>query len=282
MTMVQPVGGLLREWRQRRRMSQLDLALEAQISARHLSFVETGRSQPSRETLLNLAERLNVPLRERNVLLTSAGYAPVYAERPMEDAALAAARTAVDMVLKGHEPYPAIAVNRQWELVASNAALAPLLSGADPKLLEPPVNVLRLSLHPEGLAPRISNLAEWRAHLLHRLRLQVDLTADPALFDLLAELRGYPAPAASAPPRLNDYGGVAVPLRLVTDAGVLSFISTTTVFGTPVDVTLSELAVESFFPADEDTAAVLRGTLARAGQKPDAPGSAVVTGTSAR
>jgi transcriptional regulator with XRE-family HTH domain len=256
--MVQPVGDLLREWRQRRRMSQLDLACEADISTRHLSFVETGRSQPSREMVLHLAERLEVPLRERNMLLTAAGYAPMFQERPLADPALAAARKAVDLVLKGHEPYPALAVDRHWTLVASNAAVGPLVEGADPVLLRPPVNVLRLSLAPGGLAPRIANLPEWRAHLLDRLRRQVDLTADPVLADLMAELRAYPAPSGTKPKAADDDGGVAVPFRLITDAGVLSFFSTTTIFGTPIDVTLSELAIEAFFPADATTAEALR------------------------
>lgn len=259
MASVEPVGHLLREWRKRRRLSQLDLALDADISPRHLSFVETGRARPSRDVLLSLAERLDVPLRERNTLLTAAGFAPVYAERPMDDPALLAARAAVDLVLKGHEPYPAIAVNRHWEMVAANGSVGPLVGATDPALLEPPVNVLRLSLHPQGLAPRIANLAEWRTHILSRLRQQVELTADPVLLTLLDELSAYPAPASPGPPpRLPDYGGVVIPLRLVTDAGMLSFFGTITVFGTPVDVTLSELAVESFFPADAETATALR------------------------
>ena len=166
----QPVGDLLREWRQRRRLSQLDLAGEAEISTRHLSFVESGRAQPSREMVLHLADRLEVPLRERNVLLVAAGYAPVFRERQLADPVLASARQAIDLVLKGHEPYPALAVDRHWTMVASNAAVARLIAGADASLLQPPVNVLRLSLHPKGLAPRIANLTEWRAHLLERLR----------------------------------------------------------------------------------------------------------------
>jgi transcriptional regulator with XRE-family HTH domain len=260
-TTVRPVGDHLREWRQRRRMSQLDLALEAEISTKHLSFLETGRSQPSRDMVLHLAERLEVPLRERNVLLLAAGYAPVFAERPLGDPALAAARGAVDLVLKGHEPYPALAVDRHWTLVAANGAVTRLIAGAGAALLRPPLNVLRLSLHPDGLAPRIANLAEWRAHLLERLRRQVEASADAVLADLLHELSAYPAPCgpkAMQPGAHRDYAGVVVPLRLVTDAGVLSFISTTTVFGTPVDVTLAELALESFFPADAATAQALQ------------------------
>lgn len=255
-TAARPVGDYLRDWRQRRRMSQLDLATAAEISTRHLSFVETGRAQPSRDMLLHLAEQLEIPLRERNVLLVAAGFAPSFAKRPLADEALGAARAAVELILAGHEPYPAIAVDRQWQLLSANRAVAPLLAGVAPALLQPPVNVLRLSLHPDGLAPRIANLAEWRAHLLARLRRQVELTADDRLIELLAELRGLPAPASAAPAR--DFGGVAVPLRLATPMGMLSLLSATTVFGTPVDITLAELALETFFPADAATAEALR------------------------
>lgn len=256
------LGDHLREWRQRRRMSQLDLALEADISQRHLSFIESGRSTPSREMLLHLAERLGVPLRDRNPLLLAAGFAPVFAERALDDPALEPARRAIDMVLKGHEPFPAIAIDRHWRLVAANAAIAPLLQAvADPSLLEPPINVLRLSLHPQGLAPVIANLAEWRAHLLDRLRQQISVSGDPVLEKLLKELLSYPAPEAAGESHA-DLAGIAVPLKLATNAGLLSFISTTTVFGTPVDITLSELAIETLFPADEETAAILRGHLA--------------------
>ena len=261
MEAVHPIGDHLREWRQRRRLSQLDLALDAEISTKHLSFLETGRAQPSRDMVLHLAERLDVPLRERNVLLVSAGFAPVFPQRPLADPALEAARKAIDLVLKGHEPYPALAIDRHWTLIAHNAAVPPLLAGADASLLNPPVNVLRLSLHPQGLAPQIENLAEWRAHLLARLHQQIDVTADAVLVKLLDELAAYPVPAASRR-RTNaaqDYGGVVVPLRLRTGAGTLSLISTTTIFGTPVDITLSELAIESFFPADAASAEMLRG-----------------------
>lgn len=252
------VGELIREWRQRRRISQLDLALEAEISPKHLSFVETSRSQPSREMILRLAETLQVPLRARNSLLTAAGYAPVFAERPLDDPALAAARAAVDVVLKGHEPYPALAVDRHWTLVASNSMVPRLLQGIDASLLQPPVNVLRLTLHPEGLAPRIANLGEWRAHLLDRLRRQIDATADSGLEELWRELRAYPGPTGVQSPPGRDYAGVVVPFELRTPNGVLAFFSTTTVFGTPVDITLSELALETFFPANEATAEALR------------------------
>ncbi|HEX6993954.1 MAG TPA: helix-turn-helix transcriptional regulator [Gammaproteobacteria bacterium] len=256
---AQPVGKLLKEWRMRRRLSQLELALEAETSPRHLSFIETGRSTPSREMLLRLAERLDVPLRERNRLLVAAGYAPRFPERRLDDGELAAAQRVVELVLKGHEPFPALAVDRHWNLVARNDAVPPLLAGVDPALLESPVNVLKLSLHPQGLAPRIANLAEWREHLLDRLRKQIEATADSVLAALFAELESYPAPPdAGHESTIAQYGGIAVPLRLAVDGGELAFYSTTTVFGTPLDVTLSELAIEAFFPADERTAAALR------------------------
>jgi transcriptional regulator with XRE-family HTH domain len=272
MSAVQPqaVGNLLREWRQRRRLSQLDLALEADISTRHLSFLETGRAQPSREMVLRLAEQLDVPLRERNALLMAAGYAPVFSERPLADPALQAARRAIALILAGHEPYPALAIDRHWTLVASNRAIQPLLAGAEPSLLQPPVNVLRLSLHPAGLAPRIANLAEWRTHLLARLRRQIEVTADPVLETLLRELCDYPVTSDDRPGPHGgglDYGGVAVPLQLLTPHGLLSFLSTTTIFGTPVDITLSELALESFFPADAATL----DALTRMAQPPGSP-----------
>jgi transcriptional regulator with XRE-family HTH domain len=256
-------GDHLRDWRQRRRLSQLDLACEADISTRHLSFIETGRSRPSREMVLHLAERLEVPLRERNTLLVAAGFAPAYPVRPLDDPALALARRAVERVIEAHAPNPALAVDRHWQLVAANAAVPLLLDGVSPALLQPPVNVLRLGLHPDGLAPRIVNYAEWRGHLLERLQRQVDSAGDPVLVELLAELRAYPAPPATiatlAPPE-EGHPDVVVPFRLATRSGILSFLSTTTVFGTPVDVTLSELAVESFFPADAATAEALRRT----------------------
>ncbi|MBN9657757.1 MAG: helix-turn-helix transcriptional regulator [Acidobacteria bacterium] len=259
------VGALLREWRQRRRMSQLDLACEAEISSRHLSFIETGRSQPSRGMILQLADHLRIPSREKNTLLAAGGFASVYPERSLNDPALAAGLKAVELVLNGHEPYPALAVDRHWTLKAANRAVAPLLEGIDPSLLQPPVNVLRLSLHPAGLAPRIGNAAEWKAHILHRLLQQIDATADEILMALYKELSNYPLP--EGPPRRmpanEQYSGVAVPLQLETPGGLVSLISTTMVFGTPLDITLSELAIESFFPADEDSAAILR-TLAGA------------------
>ncbi|MBA3448797.1 MAG: helix-turn-helix transcriptional regulator [Pseudaminobacter sp.] len=253
-------GALIREWRTRRRMSQLDLALEADISQRHLSFVESGRAAPSREMVLHLAEQLAVPLRQRNHLLLAAGFAPSFAERALDDPSLGPARAAVELVLKGHEPYPAIAVDRHWNLIAGNAAIAPFLEGvAEPSLLTPPVNVLRLSLHPGGLAPRIVNLNEWRAHLIERLKRQNDAVADPVLAELERELLSFPGRPTSARPAQPDPVAIAHPLRLRHGDMVLSFITTITVFGTPLDVTLSELAIESFFPADAATAELLRG-----------------------
>lgn len=255
---TRPVGDLLREWRQRRRMSQLDFAVEAEISSKHLSFLETGRSRPSRDMVLHLAEMLEVPLRERNTMLVAAGFAPVFAERALQDPALQSAREAVDLVLKGHEPYPAIAVDRHWTLLAANSSSMAFMTGVDPALLQPPVNVLRMSLHPDGMAPRIVNLAEWRAHLFARLRRQIEVSADQTLVKLLEELSGYPAPEGARSREADAASSFVIPFRLATEAGVLSFISTTTVFGTPIDITLSELALETFFPADAATAAVLR------------------------
>jgi transcriptional regulator with XRE-family HTH domain len=256
---ARPVGRLFREWRQRRRITQLDLALKADTSPRHISFVETGRSTPSREMVLRLAEQLEIPLREQNELLLAAGYAPAFRQRPLQDPALAGARQAIDRLLAGHEPYPALALDRHWNVVAANQAIEPLLHCVAPALQQPPVNVLRNSLHPEGLAPRIANLPEWRAHLLARLRRQIDLTGDPVLVDLLRELHGYPV-APGSEGVLTDSGeeDVVVCLRFASPAGTMNLISTTMVFGTPLDVTLSELALETFFPADASTGSLLR------------------------
>ena len=259
-----PVGGLLREWRQRRRLSQLELACDAGISTRHLSFVETGRAQPSRDMLLHLSEQLEVPVRERNVLLVAAGYAPIFPERPLADPALAAARAAIDLVLERQKPYPAFALDRHWRIVASNAALPQLYDGVAPELMQPPVNAMRLSLHPRGLAPRIANLGEWRAHLLYRLRREVELTADPVLIELLQEVGGYPMRSHQPLQIKGIEHDIAVPFRIKTNEGVLSFFSMTTVFGTPVDVMLSELALELFFPADDETAAAVKRMTAAA------------------
>lgn len=253
---AQPVGHRLREWRKRRRWTQLDFACEAEISAKHLSFLETGRSKPSREMLLHLAELLDIPLRERNQLFVAAGFAPIFTEHALGDPELQSAREAIEQVLRGHEPYPALAIDRHWNMLAANRMVAHLLVGIDPKLLEPPVNVLRLSLHPDGLAPRIVNFAEWRAHLLARLRRQIELSADLELSKLHEELKRYPAPIGAR--SLDEKAiGVVVPFRLAAGETTLSFVSTTTVFGTPIDITLSELAIESFFPADAATASAL-------------------------
>jgi transcriptional regulator with XRE-family HTH domain len=248
-----PVGALLREWRQRRRLSQFELGLQAGVSARHVSFIETGRARPSTAMVLQLAERLDVPLRARNDLLLAAGYAPVFAQHELDAPELGPVRDAIDQVLRGHEPHPAVVIDRHWGLVAANRALAVLIAGVAPDLLEPPVNVLRLSLHPNGLAPRIRNLHEWRAHLLERLARDALTSGDPALAALHDELSAYPGgdPDASADPA---FGAIAVPLRLRHGERELAFISTRTTFGTAVDVTVAELAIESFFPADAATA----------------------------
>src|SRR5271154_2013923 len=249
------VGDHLREWRQRRHLSQLDLAGDAEISARHLSFVETGRAAPSRDMVLRLAERLDVPLRERNVLLVAAGFAPAFPQRSLDDPALKAARQAIDLVLKAHEPNPALAIDRHWNLVTANRMVAPLLEGVPERLLGQPFNVLRLAFHPEGLAPRTVNLAEWCAHLLERLHRQCEATADPELLKLYDDLKAYKIPARSGPLAADS---VAIPFKMRLEGEVLSFISTTMVFGTPVDITLSELMLETFFPADEPTANRMR------------------------
>jgi len=255
----QPFGDYLRHWRQHRRLSQLDLAQEAEISTRHLSFVETGRSVPSREMVLRLAERLDVPLRERNALLVAAGYAPMYRERRLDDPAFAPAKQAVELILKSHEPYPAFAVDRHWNLVAANRMVPVMLAGADPSLLQQgQANVLRLSLHPKGVAARIANLAQWRNHIFERLRQQIQATGDATLTALLEELRRYPVPEGASEVHMEgEHLGVVMPFKYRTDQGILNFISTTTIFGTPVDVTLQELAMETFFPADEATAQAL-------------------------
>lgn len=254
---VRPVhiGAHLRAWRQRRHLSQLDLAGDAEVSARHLSFVETGRAAPSREMVLRLAERLDVPLRERNVLLVAAGFAPAFPQRALDDPALKSARQAIDLVLKAHEPNPALAVDRHWNLISANRMVAPLLEGIPERLLGQPFNVLRLSFHPEALAARTVNLAEWCAHLLERLHRQCEASADPELLKLYQELKSYPIPARKTPIPADS---VAVPFVMRLGDDILSFISTTMVFGTPVDITLSEIAIETFFPADDRTAVRLR------------------------
>jgi transcriptional regulator with XRE-family HTH domain len=247
------VGPLLRDWRKRRRLSQLDLALDAGVSARHLSFVETGRSRPSADMVLQLADRLEVPLRNRNQLLLAAGHAPVFEQHDLEDPEMAPVRQAIDLILAGHDPYPAVVIDGAWEMLGANRAVAVLTAGVAEDLMAPPVNVMRLALHPDGMAPSIVNLGEWRGHLLERLERQIALTGDPALASLRDEVAAYPGPGHAG----GSEPEIAVPLRLNTAMGELSFISTVATFGTAVEVTASELSIESFFPADEHTANAL-------------------------
>jgi transcriptional regulator with XRE-family HTH domain len=261
------IGSLLRDWRARRHLSQLELAVGAGVSARHVSFIETGRARPSAEMVMQLADHLDVPLRDRNALLLAAGYAPAFAQRELDDPEMGPVRDALDRLLKGHEPYPAVVVDRHWGLVAANRAVGMLTSGAAAHLLEPPVNVLRLSLHPAGLAPRILNLAEWRAHLLDRLSRQAVVSGDPALFALHEELAALPGGDRAHGVDL-EVSEIAVPLRVSVDGEELAFISTATSFGTATEVTVSELAIESFFPADEATARFVRTWSERASATP--------------
>ena len=252
--MTENGGALLRQWRQRRRRSQLDLALDTGISARHLSFVETGRSRPSRGLLLALAEQLDVPLRERNALMLASGYAPTYAESDLESADTAQARESIERLLAGHEPYPAVLLDRWGDVILTNRAVGPLLDGVDVELLAPPINTYRLGLHPNGMINRIKNKAEWTAHLGHRLTRLARLTGDSRLAELLAEIRGYPGVAETLD-ELPDptTSELLLTLALVHPAGDLRLHTTVTSFGSPQDVTLSELTVESFFPADDAT-----------------------------
>jgi transcriptional regulator with XRE-family HTH domain len=249
-----PFGTLMRQWRRRRRLSQLDLALEANVSSRHVSFMETGRSAPSRAMVLRLAAVLDVPLREQNHLLLAAGLAPAYAERSLDDPDMAAVRAGLDAVLTAYEPYPCLAVDRGWNVLAANAGAGVLLHGVAPHLLNSP-NALRISLHPDGLAPRIRNLGQWRHHVVGRLRREVAVSGSAALADLLAEIDSYPGGFDEA----SDLGGVVVPLELAgPDGSILTFLSTVTTFGTALDLTAAELSIEAFLPADEATAAALR------------------------
>src|ERR1700750_960887 len=235
------VGPLLRSWRLRRRLSQLELALDAGVSARHLSFVDTGRSRPSETMVLHLAEQLDVPLRARNELLLAAGYAPVFGQRSLDAPELEPVRTAIDQLLEAHEPYPALVVDRGWNLVAANAAVGRLTAGVAAHLLEPPANTLRIALHPEGMAPRIKNLPEWRAHLLEDLSRTVAATGDKDLEALLDELTALPGETAA-----GHGHDIFVALRIDD----LTFFSTRTTFGGAADVTVAELSIEAFFPAD--------------------------------
>jgi transcriptional regulator with XRE-family HTH domain len=259
-------GRTLKTWRQQRRLSQLDLASDAEISTRHLSFLETGRSRPSRDMILHLAECLDVPLRERNSLLVSAGFAPIFAQHDFEGEGASAIRKAVDQILSAHAPFPALAMDRHWNMVAANEIVPLMLVGIDPDLLRPPVNLLRLSLHPKGLAGRVVNFGQWRDHLLDRLRRQIEVTADRKLIGLYDEAKRY-RPPGEENLMPNEVGfealekdaidSLIVPLIVKTDAGIMRFISTTTVFGTPVEVTLSELAIETLLPADAETSRAL-------------------------
>ncbi|MFZ0377939.1 MAG: helix-turn-helix transcriptional regulator [Solirubrobacteraceae bacterium] len=251
------IGDLLRAWRQRRSLSQLELALEADVSSRHVSFLETGRARPSREMVLRLAEHLDIPLRERNRLLLAAGYAPLYVERSLEEPEMAPVHQALDRFLRAHEPYPAVVIDRHHNLVSANDALGALIEGVAPELLEPPANALRVALHPEGMAPRVLNLPEWSAHLLHRLRREAALAADPELKRLHDELAAYPGVCLEPPREEGAVDDIVVPLRLQTADRELAFFSTISIFGSPVDITLDELMIEAFYPANAGTAAYL-------------------------
>lgn len=257
-TQQQTIGDRLRQWRERRRMSQLTLALETEISARHLSFVETGRSRPSREMVLRLAEKLDIPLRERNILLLAAGYAPAYGETSLDAPEMASVRTAMRQVLDGHEPYPAIVVDRAWSLIDMNASAAIFTEGAAPELLEPPVNALRLALHPDGIVSRILNLGEVRAHWLGRLQQRAETSSDPELARLHDELSAYPCDQPEPEIVEPNTGGVVQTLRIRSGDEVLSFFSILATLLSPLDITIDELAIESFYPADAATAAALQ------------------------
>jgi transcriptional regulator with XRE-family HTH domain len=247
------VGELLRHWRQRRKISQFDLSLDSAVSSRHLSFIETGKARPSREMVIHLAEKLEVPLRERNVMLLAAGYAPVYGQRSLADADMTVAREALDRFLAAHMPYPALVLDRYSNIVAANDAIGLMLEGVAPWLLEPPANGLRITLHPEGMAPTITNLPEWSAHLLHRLARRASITGDPELEALYAELAAYPGVHTETP--AHDVAAeIVLPVRIIRGGEELRFISTETTFGTAVDVTLAELSIEGFYPADDETA----------------------------
>ncbi|MEV0472154.1 helix-turn-helix domain-containing protein [Streptomyces prunicolor] len=259
------VGPLLRAWRERRRVSQLELALRADSSARHISFVETGRSRPSEEMVLRLAEHLDVPVRERNSLLLAAGYAPHYPETPLDDPALDALREGLERLIQGYEPYPALVVDAGYDVVAANRGITMLLDGVPESLLQPPLNAMRLTLHPQGMAPRIRNLGEWRGHLLAQMERQIALHRSEPLRALYEEVAAYPAPETAdggddgdsldEPSPTVPY--FALPMRIEHDGRVLSFVSSISTFNTPMDVTVSELAIETFLPADPATAKYL-------------------------
>jgi transcriptional regulator with XRE-family HTH domain len=248
------IGDLLRAWRRRRSLSQLELSLNAAVSSRHLSFVETGRARPSRDMVLHLAEHLDVPLRERNALLLAAGYAPLYVERPLDLPEMDSIRQALDRFLRAHEPYPAIVTDRHHNLLAANDALDVLLVGVAPELRQPPANGMRIALHPDGMAPRTINFGEWSAHLLQRVRREATATGDPELESLYEELAGYPGVAVEPPhPELTG-PEIVLPLRIRDGDEELAFFSTISTFGTAVDITLAELSIEAFYPANARTA----------------------------
>jgi transcriptional regulator with XRE-family HTH domain len=249
----------LRRWREQRRLSQLEFALQAEVSTRHLSFVETGRASPSREMLLHLADQLDVPLRERNQLLLAAGYAPVYSEAALDSPPLDAVRAAIRGILDAHAPNPAVVIDRHWNMVDANSGLGIFTDGIAPRMLTPPVNIMRLSLHPDGAASRIVNLAQWRAHLLGRLRREIARTTDAGLIKLYEEVRCYPSDGVAVELDVRAPGpdDVVVPLRYRAGDRELAFFSTVAAFGTPLDITVDELAIELFFPADASTASAL-------------------------
>jgi transcriptional regulator with XRE-family HTH domain len=259
------VGPLLRAWRERRRVSQLELALRADSSARHISFVETGRSRPSEEMVLRLAEHLDVPVRERNALLLAAGYAPRYRETPLADPALGPLREGIERLIQGYEPYPAFVVDATYDVVAANRGILNLLEGLPESLLVPPLNAMRLTLHPEGLAPRIRNLREWRGHLLAQMERQIALQRSQPLRELYTEVAAYPVPeedeAGPADEPSEPVPPFALPMRIEHDGRVLSFISSISTFNTPMDVTVAELAIETLLPADPATVKYLQSLL---------------------
>ena len=272
------IGDHLRGWRERRHLSQLELSLRAEVSTRHLSFVETGRAAPGRELILRLGEELQIPLRERNTLLVAAGFAPIFQQRRFDDPALDSVRTILGLALENQKPFPAYVIDRHWTVVASNAAVPVLYEGVAPELVRPPINVIRLMLDPRGMAPRIVNFTAWRTHLLAQVRRQLSLTADPLLESLLREALAFPAG------KMNDDGhasieGPAMLLRVETRLGRLSFLGATTVFGTPADVTLEEIALEVLYPADAFTDKTVRAAVAAA---PEATPATVLPSSSLR
>ena len=267
---VHTVGELLRQWRQRRRLSQLDLAIAADVSARHVSLVETGKSNPSADMVLRLADQLHVPLRDRNRLLLAAGFAPRYAERPLDDDALSAARDAIARVLRAHEPYPAVVFDRRWNIVMTNRAVDPFFADVAPDLLRPPINLVRLGLDPRGLAPLVVNLADVRAVFRSRITRQLATAPDAELTALYEELLAPDSEDATSQRIESD---VVIPMIIRVGGRELRLFSTITTFGTPMDITLDEVAIESYYPADAETAAYFTKSDgdARADNQPPAP-----------